>query len=153
MVDIAVESRKVSEFPTKASVADADIVPILDSETSTASEKNKKISMTVLKDYCTEAVVQEKITVTPTSGEVTIAVLPNKIYEVSDTVTSITISSVTASNFESEIRLTTDTGTPTLDFPDTLKWIHAVPTLSASTSYVIVIKDNYAVCGKVVEDE
>lgn len=93
--------------------------------------------------------IQKTVRLTPTDGVVSLEVTPNRIFSISGAVTSLTVTYVTTSSYESEIQFTTGVGTPTISVPDGVKWINGAPTLEAETSYVIVFKNSYAVYGKV----
>lgn len=74
-----------------------------------------------------------------------LAVEGNTIYKFGTALTSLTISSVEISDYESIIYFTTGAGTITLSVPNTLRWGGGVaPELEANTVYCIAICNGLA---------
>ena len=74
----------------------------------------------------------------------------NKLYTFATALTALTISSIPAGTYETEIQFTTDATFTFTATPLANKWIGVdSPTFDASTSYIISIKNGYAVLGKV----
>ena len=74
-----------------------------------------------------------------------LAVAGNTIYKFATALTSLTISSVETSDYESIIYFTTGNGTIQLSVPNTLRWGGGeAPTLEANTVYCIAIRNGLA---------
>ena len=85
-------------------------------------------------------------TTTGSTSTVTVAVQGGKIYSYSTPLTSLTLSSVENSQYETDIYFTTDTAC-TLSIPNTVRSIIGSTTLIGNTDYTIVIKDNNVIIG------
>ena len=85
-------------------------------------------------------------TTTGSTSTVTVAVQGGKIYSYSTPLTSLTLSSVENSQYETDIYFTTDTAC-TLSIPNTVRSIIGSTTLIGNTDYTIVIKDNNIIIG------
>lgn len=81
-----------------------------------------------------------------TDGDATgLAVEGNTIYKFGTALTSLTISSVETSDYESIIYFSTGAGTITLSVPNTLRWGGGeVPELESNTVYCIAIRNGLA---------
>lgn len=82
-----------------------------------------------------------------TDGDATgLAVAGNTIYKFGTALTSLTISSVETSDYESIIYFTTGTGTIQFSAPNTLRWGggNEQPQLEADTVYCISIRNGLA---------
>lgn len=82
-----------------------------------------------------------------TDGDATgLAVAGNTIYKFGTALTSLTISSVETSDYESIIYFTTGAGTIQFSAPNTLRWGggNEQPTLEANTVYCIAIRNGLA---------
>ena len=74
-----------------------------------------------------------------------LAVEGNTIYKFGTALTSLTISSVETSDYESIIYFSTGAGTITLSVPNTLRWGGgSAPELEANTVYCIVVRNGLA---------
>ncbi len=85
-------------------------------------------------------------TTTGSTSTVTVAVQGGKIYSYSTPLTSLTLSSVENSQYETDIYFTTDTAC-TLSIPNTVRSIIGSTTLIGNTDYTVVIKDNNVIIG------
>lgn len=88
--------------------------------------------------------VQEVETVTGNTPS--IEVKAQKIYKCTGTLTSLTLTSVADSQFETDIYFTTGSSC-TLSYPNTINTVVGPVTLRANTRYVIAIKDSKMVIG------
>ena len=80
----------------------------------------------------------------------TLELAPNTLYTFTNALTSLTITSIPSGTYETEIQFTTDTGFTFTDNALTNKWLGVdAPTFEDGSSYVIAIKNGYAVCAKV----
>ncbi len=69
--------------------------------------------------------------------------IQNHIYNCTTPLASLTLESVAASRYETDIYFTSGTTATTLTYPNTLKWLSS-DTIAANTSYVLSVKFNRA---------
>lgn len=85
-----------------------------------------------------------------TNTTATLALSSNTLYTFSEPLTALTISSIPTGTYETEIQFTTDTGFTFTDNALTNKWLGVdAPTFEDGSSYVIAVKNGYAVSAKV----
>jgi hypothetical protein len=107
------------------------------------------ISSTDWNTFNGKAAIQT-VTNDTSSTTATLELDANKLYVFETALTALTISSIPSGTYETEIQFTTDTGFTFTDNALTNKWLGVdAPTFEANKTYIIAIKNGYAVLGKV----
>ena len=110
---------------------------------------NGALTSTDWNTFNNKAAVQS-VTNDTSSTTATLALDANKLYTFETALTALTISSIPSGTYETEIQFTADTGFTFTDNALTNKWLGVdAPTFEDGSSYVIAVKNGYAVCAKV----
>lgn len=138
----------VTALSTYTATSPIDITSNVVSISTASTSTNGALTSTDWNTFNGKAAVQQVVNKSVTTDSLALA--SNTVYKYSNALTSLTITSIPSDTYEVELQFTTDSSFTFTATPLANKWIGvASPTFDANTSYVIAIKNGYAVLGKV----